>query len=330
MRPLYATVFAFLIVITGTAQCLIAHYPLDANANDVSGNNYHGTVHDVLKTEDRYGFLESAFNFNGITSYVELNNNAPIITTTEFTISAWARLVSSPGGNDNQGVIFQQRSDAAAPATATSTIVLMGDDLNQMSRMMVRSSVNQNGVKVSASAPRPAWGSWHHYVGTLGSDDTVRLYIDGVEVAKTHYDQTGDFTTDIDHVTIGSHFHTGNAFEGMFNGDIDDVKIYNCGLTPADILNLYTSSEYYHARTVEFSLFPNPANESVAVQIAGVKEFPVELTVTNLLGETVRRENITQDGTITIERHALPAGVYSVQLMNGDHLIKQHQLVFTN
>ena len=53
-------------------QDLVAHYPFNGNANDVSGNNINGVVNNAALTTDRAGQPNSAYYFNGTSSYIQL------------------------------------------------------------------------------------------------------------------------------------------------------------------------------------------------------------------------------------------------------------------
>ncbi len=66
---------------------LVAYYPFNGNANDVSGNGYNGTVNGATLTTDRFGNPNSAYNFNGnfqsiLTNIVQTNINA-------YSVSVW-------------------------------------------------------------------------------------------------------------------------------------------------------------------------------------------------------------------------------------------------
>lgn len=47
---------------------LVGFYPFNGNANDTSGNGYHGTVYGAALTTDRFGNENSAYIFNGVRS----------------------------------------------------------------------------------------------------------------------------------------------------------------------------------------------------------------------------------------------------------------------
>lgn len=83
---------------------LVGHWPLNNNAQDVSGNNYHGvwTVEDY--EENCFG--KSAGKFNGSTSKVTVENNSDLqgLFYGGGSISAWVR-ADSDGEADSARII---------------------------------------------------------------------------------------------------------------------------------------------------------------------------------------------------------------------------------
>ncbi len=63
--------------IIGAAQPtagLVAHYKLDGNATDASGNNNNGTNNGAFAAEDRFGNCGKAMEFNGTSNYIFISN----------------------------------------------------------------------------------------------------------------------------------------------------------------------------------------------------------------------------------------------------------------
>lgn len=71
---------------------LIGHWPLDGDVNDISGNNYHGTVSGAVPTQDRFGNSDSAYSFDGLNDYIQL----PAITNIR-SVSFW---INKAAGQD--------------------------------------------------------------------------------------------------------------------------------------------------------------------------------------------------------------------------------------
>src|ERR1019366_3185308 len=76
---------------------LVAYYPFNGNANDASGNGNNGTVYGAILTTDRFGNSNSAYSFDGASSYIEVPSNASLLFSNQLTISAWIKWVSFPG-----------------------------------------------------------------------------------------------------------------------------------------------------------------------------------------------------------------------------------------
>jgi hypothetical protein len=51
---------------------LVAYYPFNGNANDMSGHGYNGTVHGASLIMDRFGNPNSAYSFNGTSDYIDM------------------------------------------------------------------------------------------------------------------------------------------------------------------------------------------------------------------------------------------------------------------
>lgn len=68
---------------------LVGYWPLNGNANDESGNGNNGIVNGASLTTDRFGNNDSAYNFDGINDYIQINNIVGNFGLSDFTISIW-------------------------------------------------------------------------------------------------------------------------------------------------------------------------------------------------------------------------------------------------
>ena len=68
---------------------LIARYPFDGNASDISGNGNHGTVYGVITVADRFGQENQAYFFDGVDDYIDLGNSTSLNPANLITVSAW-------------------------------------------------------------------------------------------------------------------------------------------------------------------------------------------------------------------------------------------------
>ena len=70
-------------------KLLIAHYKMDGNAYDASGNSNHGTAHNGLSYDtDRFGSIGKAASFDGIDDFINVNH---INSGKKFTLNFWMK-----------------------------------------------------------------------------------------------------------------------------------------------------------------------------------------------------------------------------------------------
>ncbi len=300
---------------------LIGYWSFTGNMLDMSGNAYNGTNHGATLSVDRFSNSNSAYYFNGVTNYIVLNNNLPIINSPQFTISAWAKMNGLGGGTKSMNNIFEQRCDVAS-TNAKSTIHLTAEENTGKVSFLVRSSVNSSGTYIETTYPSKGYGTWHHYVGVLDASNTLRLYIDGVQVSQTPYTQTGNFITDINYVDIGSYHYSGD-FEGYFNGIIDEVRIYNRGLTPCEIYRLYSESTLSAPTITSFAPTTGSVGTLVTVTgtnlsgltsftIGGVSAIVISNTGTTLVGMVMPGATTDKVSITTLCGTANSVGNFSV------------------
>lgn len=72
---------------------LIAYYTFNNSANDFSGNNHHGTKFNITNTSNRLGKANSAYYFDGISSFITVEDKEDLrLSNTDFTLNIWVKL----------------------------------------------------------------------------------------------------------------------------------------------------------------------------------------------------------------------------------------------
>ena len=79
-------------------------------------------------------------------------------------------------------------------------------------------------------------GQWHH-IALTRSGSTLTLYIDGVAVGTANYSDPIDLSGGNNNY-LGK--YAGNNF--FWNGQIDEVEVFNRAITGAEVLKIYNSS----------------------------------------------------------------------------------------
>ena len=206
---------------------------------DSSGNGYNGQSHNISETDDGpereagQTCKAAALNLGTTTNqYVSLDNTA-VDGLSDFSVSLWCRvealsselstlLSGANSGQSNAMLIYF--------LSATSMRTHLGDDGNT-STFTLGSSVDD--------------GVWHHVVWTR-EGATQNIYIDGtLEDTETGPSatisvDTGGLLLGQEQDAVGGGFVTNQIFQGW----IDEVRIYNRALSASEVttLNLLTHS----------------------------------------------------------------------------------------
>jgi hypothetical protein len=202
---------------------LVAYYAFNSTTNDSSGNGNNGINYNGVYSKDRYGFDNSSMYFNGVDSYVEginSGNNLPVGNSPR-SFSAWIKNYQYNQWGSN---IFHYGTQQAAP---TNFHFLITDVLGLG---------NGYGYGVVYGNTNLVDSTWHFVTGVYegGTERTTKLYIDG------KLDVTGVITTEPNTV-LTNNWRVGRFMEGSsnFNGNIDELKIFNMALSDQKILEIY-------------------------------------------------------------------------------------------
>jgi hypothetical protein len=190
----------------------------DGNANDIAGTS-NGTLNGGAGFA--VGKVGQTFSFDGIDDNVSVGNPASL-QTQDFTIEAWIKRASSSiiSNNGSSGNIFAYGQDGYAIGILQST--------NQL-------FLSKVGVSSAFSTTTITDTNYHH-VAVTQSAGTTTLYIDGVADAPVSYNPGFTFTTT---ASIGTSVIAGG--NGFFFGNIDEVSVYNRGLTTAEVTSIFNA-----------------------------------------------------------------------------------------
>ncbi len=219
---------------------LVAHYPFNGNAQDMSGNGNHGMVNGPVLTKDRLGKSASAYEFDGSDDYIEIPDAPSLDIANEITLSAWIKLDvldNGKGARQRQAII--SKYNAAANIRAFE--IGFNDYNNNWSPHKIQLTISAknspfNGGVLNSNITLNK-NTWYHIVGVLVPGASMKIYINGVE-------QTGNMAygslpagiaVNDQSILIGNDHDA----EGTFDGGIDDIRIYNRALSESEIGELY-------------------------------------------------------------------------------------------
>ncbi len=240
----YSLTLCFLLFLASNVQAnpipdLVAHYPLDGNGNDYSGNGNHASTVSASAATDRFNRPNSCYVFNGTSQYIEIpdNNLISIPTTGQLTISVW------------------MRPDVLDFSTGGDYIHWMGKGVSGQHEYVLR-MYNKNSIRpnrtscysynLSGGLGAGSYvqevvtpGQWIHIVALYNfPTNTIQLYKNGVlkdtDTFTSYSISPGNGTAPL---RLGT-----RDFINYFEGAIDDLKIFDRALNQTEIDILFNEA----------------------------------------------------------------------------------------
>lgn len=202
---------------------LIAFYPFNENANDESGNEYHGTVNGATLVKDRHGESSNAYKFDG-NDFIRVKHNSKFNAGTNFALSVWYT-IEGPSNNDIGSIISKDgRNSGWWLSTQRS-----GNTTKHLRWEHYRvGGFSQNKTfKYSAD-------TWYHSV-IVYNNRNLYFYLDNELIGERKLNGNSGISS--------SDLLIGNQFSGIsgrgWKGKIDDVRIYNRALNKEEVGKLF-------------------------------------------------------------------------------------------
>ena len=210
---------------------LIAYFPFAGNANDASGHGHDGKVHGASLTTDRFGNPNSAYTFDGFSSYIEVAHDSTLTPTAALSFGVWFQTnsTSQPGnimieGDDQAVGHYVARVEAPSHSNLSLGVQFSGDTY---------------GTRAIRTIDPFEVGRW--YFLTVTYDGAVlKGYLDGALrdsqlIAKPLGTNNGV-------LSIGRHPVADYPY--WFSGKIDDIRLYNRALSSNEVNALYHEGGY--------------------------------------------------------------------------------------
>jgi chitodextrinase len=204
------------------AQTPVASYAFSGSAKDQSTFANHGSVNGATLTQDRFGWPNSAFSFDGVQGGIRANNAAQL-NSANATISFWIKPTAFPAQGEAYLLSFggwQERWKISMP---------------NHGKPVFTTHAGGNCCSDMDSGTPLTIGSWTHVVMTHdGARDII--YFNGVQVNEKNV--TGALDATVHPLGIG-YDPIDNA--NYFNGALDEVQLFNTALTAPQIAALYAA-----------------------------------------------------------------------------------------
>lgn len=222
---------------------LKAWYPFNGNANDETGNGYDGVVNGATLVTDRNGASNSAYSFDGINDFINCGKVGNDFSN-GISISLWVKV---------EGI----NSNTNCSSGCAQFFVTRGHDqfdglfkvaIRQGSPFVLPQSYNKFGGAVNSNFQTGKGArsidnydiphsSWHHLVLSYDKD-SIYLYVDGNLNRSTPYSL--NLVPSNADMFIGK--HNDPSFYYFTNGKLDDLGLWNRGLTRCEVKQLFLSS----------------------------------------------------------------------------------------
>ena len=218
---------------------LVGYWKMDDNAAntdvlDSSGYGNDGTFNDTTgnpntDAHDTTGEIDGALIFDGTDDYVNCGGDSSLMDRQTLTASAWIKADTFSRG-DGYDVFMVVCLEQAVSSFDWGLRVDSG-----YPKFWIRVPT---GYKSAASASAISTGDWYHLAGTwerYGGNDNLKIYVNGVLKATNTVNE--NLRTDGTQISIGRMLH--NTVNEYFDGDIDDVMIFDRVLSPDEIKAMY-------------------------------------------------------------------------------------------
>ncbi len=211
---------------------------------DSSGQGNTGNLSGIA-TSTFYvaGKTGQAFNFDGVNDYVAIADSSTL-RSTQGTVVGWIKTTSD---DDEEFYGASYGGNSALNFGVELGANVTGQCTNELITVVVNGVNGETNTLCYTTATRSELfdGKWHHIAVAVGTDQLARIFLDGVSKTVTvglgsnHSLFTSD--TNIDTFRIGE-LQINNTDVNFLGGTLDNMRLYNRGLSASEISTLYTTT----------------------------------------------------------------------------------------
>lgn len=216
---------------------LVAHYPFNNSGNDESGNGNTASPGNYIEQGvDRFGG-GTTYLFNGTDDYFVAPHSTSTDFTGEISVCAWInpsvvnieqQTISSKGGGWNR---------------AGWLLTLNNDKV----RWHLGSGGSEGMFDTQTSVPANKWS----FIVAQWKDGVMNVYINGIKDQNSASWASG--------LVANSYYHyigMNDYINFYFNGNIDDMRIYNRALPADEIKELYHEGGWSTVTDIDGNVYP--------------------------------------------------------------------------
>ena len=287
---------------THMEELLECCYPFNTGAKAASCPQE--LVFGALPATDRFGNINSAYEFDGVDDYIDLNVEFDFPSR---SLNLWFNAYTfSPIVPGNLYYLGHKSLQFG------STQIYVQEDNGPRLFMFAGDNMFSSGTPIDSS-------QWH--MATITVDpNKIRYYLDGCRYAE--YPFVSD-TGVLAHQT--ALLGTSGQFDGFFNGKIDDVSVYSRALNPSEVRRLFQNGIVCPLLSVigdpegiaqaDLVVFPNPVSDQVELELKG-EDLIEDLFLYNMEGRLVYAAHALNHKRATIGVRGLSSGIYSLRIQS--------------
>ncbi len=303
------------------ATGLVGYWPFCGNAEDQSGNSNNGIVNGANLTTDRFGNDNSAYQFDGTSAEILVNDTPSLQTPNAVTLNAWVKF--NQGGTLAPRLISKGWNPNGIEVHATS------DTLHSIS---FGGTYNGTGYGPT-SFTNCTIGQWY-MITAVDDGNTKVIYVNGQPEDSLNH-QYGAIPINSFPLVFGKNSQTNSDY---LSGSLDDIGMWNRALSQNEISQLYNTGLCFQTITVTDTLiinanltnfnpvtyqntikvYPNPTNDHLIMDFGSnyTTLSGYSIRIDNTLGQTVYSNQINQQ-SVTVDINSWTGnGIYLIYLLN--------------
>jgi hypothetical protein len=218
----------------------VAHYTFDGDLKDSSGNGNDGTGLGDITFADN-GVIGKCAVFNG--GFINVKSVPGLNLGSQFTVSAWVKIDTGEENHNENAPIISKLDDSGN---------YNNYNFSTRGAFNVRIDVSmKNGGQVLTGGAFDDYAmeeNWANLVWTCDGN-AMYLYVNGVQKGMKELKSGDAVVSSESNMRIGcaNDINTSNV---VFKGKMDDLRIYDVGLSPADIKALYNTGGVFNHKIV--------------------------------------------------------------------------------
>ncbi len=243
---------------------LMAYYPFDGTAEDLSGNNNDGIEEGGVVY--KMGVKGESAGFDGVDDYIRVAADPTLNPVDQLTISFWVKVE----GYTNQWSALVHKGGPVSSGCGNREYTVWLQDTSLFHTTSAGDNSGQHYQNAGC-----AGSDWTHYVGIIDRQNhRMRIYVDGV-LKVDGGDSYSTFNNNDRDLLIGWTEETSTACS-PFKGRIDELRIYDRVLGEEEIKTLYDEISPYS--TIYFNDFNEAAgaewsSPSLSITPVGARKF---------------------------------------------------------